>query len=106
MEKQGWGQPEMDLMRMITAHEYETAIEIASGSDLKVLLLQSIDYVKNPHLYGDFTQNGANAFVDACRTIVQRDPNSRRARLLREVFSDAGLQSRLNACDSPEAPSP
>lgn len=105
-EKQGWGQPEIDLMSTITASEYEAAIVSATGPDLKILLLQSIDFVKNPTLYGVFTKNGANAFVEACRAIVQRDPNSRRAHLLREVFSDAGMQSRLDPCDSPEEPSP
>lgn len=94
-EDQSWGSREDSLMRSITPADYEAAITAATGHDLKLILLQSMDFMKNRNAYEGSFGSGIESFVVACRAIVHREPDSRLGRLVRELFSDAGMESVL-----------
>ena len=104
-----WGTREESLMKSITAESYEAVIVAASGRELRLLLLQSMNFVKNRTMYERHFGTGVQAFEDACRLIFAREPESRLGRLLRTLFAGAGMESRLALSDSTAggaAPSP
>lgn len=94
-EDQSWGSCENSLMLSITSAEYEAAIMAATGHSLKLILLQSMDFMKNRNAYERDFGSGIESFVVACRAIVHREPDSRLSRLVRELFSDAGMEGAL-----------
>lgn len=95
-EDGSWGERENSLMRSITCADYEAAIVGAAGHDLKLILLQSMDFLKNRSNFENGFGGGIQAFVDACRAIWTREPDSRLGRLVRDVFADAGMQRHLD----------
>lgn len=94
-EDRAWGAREESLMQSITPAGYEAAILAASGRELRLLLLQSMDFVKNRRMYEKHFGGGVQAFVDACRAVVVREPASRVGRLLTTLFADAKREALL-----------
>lgn len=96
-EEHSWGTREEAFMKGITPGDYELAILAARGKDLKLLLLQSMDFFKNKGAYEPHFGGALNAFVVACRNLMQReDINARWKSLINNVFQDAGRQEDLN----------
>ena len=98
-EGHGWGTREETLMKSITPADYEAAILAATGADLKLLLLQSMDFLKNPGRYDSRLGGATQSFLDACQAIVQRGPGGRFSALIRDLFRDAGMESNLATPD-------
>lgn len=94
-EQRGWGTREASFMQSVTPAEYESAIRSATGADLKLLLLQSMNFFKNPSQYDAPFGSATKSFLAACQAIVQREPDSRLGKLVRDVFNDAGKDSDL-----------
>jgi len=92
---QAWGSRETTFMRSITPAEYESAILNAKGPDLKLLMLQSMDFLRNRRTYDDQFGGSSQSFLDACRAIVNRNEETRLETLIRDVFRDAGLGAEL-----------
>jgi hypothetical protein len=99
-EDRAWGAREESLMQSITPTAYEAAIQSATGRELRLLLLQSTDFVKNRAMYEAHFGGGVQAFVDACRGIFAREPTSRIGQLVRTLFADAKMEALI----SPPAP--
>jgi hypothetical protein len=96
-EDRAWGAREESLMRSITPVAYEAAILAASGRALRLLLLQSMDFVKNRAMYEAHFGGGVQAFIDACQAIFAREPTSRIGRLVRTLFADAKMEALIAA---------
>jgi len=94
-EQRGWGTREESFMQSVTPADYETAIRSATGADLKLLLLQSMIFFKNPSQYDAHFGSANKSFLAACQAIVQREPDSRLGKLVRDVFDNAGKGSEL-----------
>lgn len=94
-EDRGWGTREAALMKSVTPADYEAAIVAETGANLKLLMLQSMDFLKDRHVYEDQFGGAIQSFVDACREIVAREHGSRIATLIRDLFRDAGRESDL-----------
>lgn len=90
-----WGEREEAFMKAITAVDYEAAIVAARGADLKLILLQSMEFFTKRGTYEAHFGRGIQSFLEACRAIVTRDPGSRMSRLIRILFRDAGIESDL-----------
>lgn len=86
-----WGDREKLFMRSVTPADYEAEILATTGTDLKLLLLQSMDFLKNRHIYDSHFGGATQSFLEACRTIVTRDPGSRFAKLIRGVLQSGGF---------------
>lgn len=91
----GWGPGEDDLMRSVTAVEYEAAIRGATGEDLRLLLLQSMDFLKSRSNYEAHFGDAMSKFLEACQSIVRQEPNSRLSAVIRVLFKDSGMESDL-----------
>lgn len=100
----GWGDREMTFLRSVTPADYEAAIRAATGSDLKVLLLQGIDFVKNKAMYSVPFGRAPECFLDACRAIVRDAPDGRLAGLVRSVFQGAEESLEPAAEEGVESP--
>lgn len=94
-EDRAWGAREESLMQSITPVVYEAAILLASGRELRLLLLQGMDFVKNRAMYEAHFGGGVQAFIDGCRNIFAREPTSRMGRLLQTLFADAKLDALI-----------
>lgn len=111
-EKQGWGTRENNRMRTVTPAEYEAEIRNASGEDLRILLLQSMDFLKNRGGYTEHFGEAMNSFLAACQSIVHQEPESRRSDLIRLLFQDSGMATLLEVIPAekeggtPEEPVP
>lgn len=90
-----WGRREEAFMAAITVADYETEILTARGADLKLILLQSMEFLTKRATYDKHFGNGIQNFLGACRAIVAREPDSRISRLLRSLFRDAGMEPDL-----------
>ena len=95
-EGHGWTARENVFMKGVTSQDYEAAILTARGKDLQLLLLQSIDFVNNKSTYEPHFGGSIDAFVEACRSLLQRqDVNARWKSLITNVFRNAGRESDL-----------
>jgi len=60
-------------------------------------LLQSMDFVKNKGVYEPHFGGALDAFVAACRSLLQRqDVDARWKSLITDLFRDAGRESDLS----------
>lgn len=87
----GWGEHENAVMRTITAPQYEAAIVEASGEDLRLILLQSMEFLKNKGNYESFFGSGIAMFLEACRSLARQGTHPKRQRLIRRLFEDAKM---------------
>jgi len=94
-DSSGWGSREATFMKSVTPAHYEEVILATTGADLKLLLLQSVGFFKNPGNYESHFGGAAQSFVKACREIVACMPDSRIAKLIRLVFRDSGIEAEL-----------
>jgi hypothetical protein len=94
-DEHGWGRREETLMKSATPADYEAAILATTGADLKLLLLQSMDFFRNRGMYDSHFGGATQSFLEACRAIVAREQGSRIARLIRDLFRDAGIETEL-----------
>ncbi|QJQ01546.1 NTPase KAP [Herbaspirillum rubrisubalbicans Os34] len=101
-EVHGWGAREANFLQSITPADYEREILAARGQDLKILLLQSIEFIKNRGAYQAHFGAGIDAFIAACRNILQReDLDARWKFFITTQFDDAGCADVLSpATDS------
>lgn len=90
----GWGSAEEQLLKSISAAQYETEMRKATGFDLEVIVHQSMKFVVHEDAYQDFGDVG-NRFVQACKKIVTTDPHSRLTSLIRRFFSSRDQLGRL-----------
>lgn len=101
-ENHSWGSREEAFMKSVTPSDYEAAILAARGEELKLLLLQSMDFVKNKGAYETSFGGALDAFVMACRSLSQRqDVDARWKSLIRNLFRDAGRESDLSPVVGP-----
>lgn len=101
-EERGWGSREEAFMKSVTPADYEAAILAARGKALKLLLLQSMDFVKNKSVYETHFGGAVDAFLTACRSLSQRqDVDARWKSLIRDLFRDAGRESDLSPMVAP-----
>jgi hypothetical protein len=103
-EDHGWGSRDETLMKAVTPAEYEAAILTASGANLKLILLQSMDFFKNRGMYDSHFGGATNSFLEACRAIVTGQSGSRTAGLIRDLFRDAGLEAELTPAGTASGP--
>ncbi|GHD68288.1 NTPase KAP [Jeongeupia chitinilytica] len=94
-EDQGWGPRETTFMKSVTPADYEAAIAQTTGADLKLILLQSMELLTNRGMYAPHFGGAPQSFLDASRTIVQRDPDSRLSKLIRSLFHGRKMESEL-----------
>lgn len=95
----GWGSRETMFMKSVSAADYEAAILATTGADLKLLLLQSLDFLRNPGVYDSHFGGARQSFLEACRRIVAREQDSRRAKLIVNIFRDAGIEAQLTPAE-------
>jgi hypothetical protein len=101
-EKHSWGSREEAFMKSVTPADYEAAILAARGEGLKLLLLQSMDFVKNRSAYETSFGGALDAFIAACRSLSQRqDIDARWKSLIRNLFRDAGREEDLSTVVRP-----
>jgi len=100
-KKESWGSREESFMKSVTPNDYKDAIKTASGQDLKLLLLQSMNFLKNKKIYDVHFGGAIQSFEDGCRAIVQDGENSRLCRLLRDLFSKSGIELDPTATPQP-----
>ena len=97
----GWGEREKRCMRAVTPQVYEAAIRSATGDDFRVLMLQSMDFLKNGEAYAQSFGDAPQAFLAACRSIVRQERENRLGQLVRAVFNSAGMGGSLD--EGPDA---
>ena len=92
-DKSGWGRREDTFMKSVTAADYEAEIRATTGADLKLLLLQSMDFYKNRGNYDSHFGGATQSFLEACRAIVARERGSRLGELILILFRDSGREA-------------
>lgn len=107
----GWGEREKRRMRAATPQDYEAAIRGVTGADFRLLLLQSMSFLKHRGAYAESFGDAAQSFLAACRSIVRREPEGRLAQLVRAIFNSEGMGGLLDEDpvpaterDAPDAP--
>ncbi|GEP62095.1 hypothetical protein RSO01_92610 [Reyranella soli] len=98
-DDQGWGSRETMFMKSVLPADYEAAILATTGADLKLLLLQSLDFLRNPGVYDVHFGGARQSFLEACRRIAAHEQGSRRAKLIFNVFRDAGMEAQLTPAE-------
>lgn len=99
----GWDEREKRCMRAVTPQVYEAAIRGATGADFRVLMLQSMDFLKNGGAYAKSFGDAPQAFLAACRSIVRQEPESRLGKLVRVLFNGEGAGGLLDKEPDPVA---
>lgn len=95
LKNNGWGHQQEAVMRAATIDDFETAMRSLKGQNFKLFLLQSLDILEQPEMYGrHFDQAGVN-FLEACRRIVRAEKDSRFGRLLRMLFAESKVPALL-----------
>jgi hypothetical protein len=94
-ENQSWGKREEALMKSITPAVYEAAIVNETGDNLKLILLQSMDFFKNRDTYEIHFGSAIPSFLEACRSVVAREPKAPIAKVICRVFRSAGMEGEL-----------
>src|SRR6185312_6076400 len=89
------GSRETTLLKAASPADYEAAIIATTGSDLKLLLLQSMDIFRKPEVYESHFGGAGRSFLEACRSIVASKQGTRLARLIHLLFHDAGCEAEL-----------
>lgn len=92
----GWDEREKRRMRAATPADYEAAIRSAAGADFRVLVMQSMDFLKDEHFYAESFGGAGQSFFSACRSIVGQEPAGRLAMLVRGVFKSQGMEACLD----------
>ena len=82
-------------MKSVTSADYEAAILAETGANLKLILLQSMDFFKNRGMYATHFGRATQSYLEACRVIVAREPSSRIAGLILRLFRDGGIEAEL-----------
>lgn len=92
-EGRGLGAREAAVMKDVTSSTYEAAIAAARGSDLKLLLRQSLLFVSNRDTYEPHFGGALDAFVNACRSLCRHpEVGARWEYLLTGLFREVGAK--------------
>jgi hypothetical protein len=83
-------------MRNATAADFDVLLKTLPTSDLKQLLYQMLDFVKNKSVYCNDFGAGMDQFTIACRNIVNAPEPGRLGRLIQILFEEANLYGLLN----------
>ncbi len=94
-EHSSWGTRHKLAMRSATAADFDVLLKTLSTSDLKLLLFQMLDFVKNKSVYYNDFGAGMDQFTIACRNVVNSPEPSRLGRLIRRLFEVANLSGLL-----------
>ncbi|WP_114942134.1 P-loop NTPase fold protein [Pseudomonas putida] len=90
-----WGSSEMKFLRSTTSQMLEQEIRAAAGSDLQLLVQKGFALVNDTNIpegnYGD----APLAFLQACRTIIEQEPESRLSEILQREARIAGVELKL-----------
>ena len=94
-EHQAWGVRQRVAMNRVTTEEIEATIKAVDVGDLKSLLSNLLHMCTQRGAYGHDFGKTLDNFILACRRIVDHPESGRLGRLIRLVFEDANLESRL-----------
>jgi hypothetical protein len=94
-EHQGWGARQRVAMNKVTAEEIEATIKAVDVEDLKSLLSNLLYMCTQRGAYGHDFGKTLDNFIVACRQIVDDPESGRLGRLIRLLFEDAKLGSKL-----------
>ncbi|AJQ46189.1 MULTISPECIES: hypothetical protein [Pseudomonas] len=99
MKGNDWGISEKQFLRSVTPREFEKEIRAASGSDLQLLIQKGFDLVKDTGAPERNHGHAPDSFLQACRSIVDQEPHSRLASMLRREGKIAGVDIRFESED-------
>ena len=102
-EHRSWGTRHKLAMRNATAADFDVLLRTLSTSDLKLLLYQMLDFLKNKSVYCNDFGAGIDQFTIACRNIVNSPEPCRLGRLIRILFEGDNLSAHLNKPDTNNA---
>lgn len=100
---EGWGLQEQAVLKSAVPSDFEHEMRKASPDRLRiifrVMLERCADRKRNLPSFGD----ALDSFPQACRNICADPENLRLAKLIRRLFSSAGLESLLEEPEPPQA---
>jgi hypothetical protein len=99
-EHRSWGTRHKLAMRNATAANFDVLLKTLPTADLKLLLYQMLDFVKNKSVYCNDFGAGMDQFNVACRNIVNAPDSGRLGKLIRILFEEANLSALLNVPDT------
>lgn len=91
----GWGERERAALRSSSADQYLEELRLLKNAELRHFLDEHLRWVTHDMHDADFAV-GRDHFLDACRTIVQRDAAGRLAQILIRSFQSVGQSARLD----------
>lgn len=92
-----WEISEKQFLRSTTDEMFEKEIKAATGPDLQLLVQKGFDIVNDTNVPEGNYGNAPLAFLQACRLIIEQEPQSRLAGILRREAKIAGAESHLEA---------
>jgi hypothetical protein len=99
MKGNDWGVSEIQFLRSITAQEFKKEIKAATGSELQLLLQKGFELATNRSVpEGDYG-NAPQAFLQACQSIFDHEPQSRLASILQREAKLAGADAQFESKD-------
>lgn len=95
-EDRSWGVREETFMKSVAPATYEASILAETGANLKLILRQSMDFLNNRSAYDSHFGGATQSYLHACREIVARDPSSRIARLIIDLFRNSDFEPEIS----------
>ena len=92
---QGWGNREEIVMKRATVDDFLAAIQTLEGKEFKLFLLKNLDILEQASGLDQHFGDARHRFLEAYRWSCRADPESRLAKLLREMFAKSRMPQGL-----------
>ena len=93
----GGGKREAQALRDATAADFERELPNLSPDDLRRVFRRTFEWIIDPAREEfSYLNNAAKRFVEACRSIVMTDAESRLAQIIRREFQAKNIENRLD----------
>lgn len=91
-----WGDKERIAMKESTPDLFIKLISSLNGDDLKIFFNQNFDWYLQKETYVHHFGSGMDNFVEACKTIYNKDKNSRLSKIIFNIFRSKNLDNLLS----------
>ncbi|CAH0649016.1 hypothetical protein [Pseudomonas sp. Nvir] len=90
-----WGFSQMQFLRSATSQMFEMEIQAATGVDLQLLVQKGFALVNDTNVPEGNYGIAPSAFMQACRSMIEKDPDSRLAAILQREAQIACVDLQL-----------
>lgn len=93
---QSWGTRQTLVLKSATVHDFKVAIRTLDIDKFKLFMSQLIEMCRQPSAYSEHFGTATERFINACNEICSDPGAGRLGKLIRALFEDAKLLSRLD----------